>query len=320
VTMSTEVDDRLRGQRSEAKERATAAASVTAGALRSIGGSFMARVSQMSPIRRGSVDSADEHPLRTWSQAAADEGAQTVGIGVGPEQLIRPGVSSLAEYRAEAKACATKAGGGVIREGWLYKKGGKTLLDVKSREVVKQRNWEKGGSRKWKQRYFVLFEDGLLRCFDSAQPTALQVACLASGRPFIGEEYSLEDHSFLVQAAAPLSLFSSPAPQRESFYLRVRLASDPPILATAAAAGGSPSSLRTATPPSGKCFKQKPKLKTWPERFVRIEHGGLYVYAIEQVRERALCRRDRGLSDRGSATHHCSVRQGPPPLQWVAAC
>jgi hypothetical protein len=46
------------------------------------------------------------------------------------------------------------SGGG---RGHRFKKGGRTLLDVQAQQVRKARNWDKGGSRKWQRRYFVLF-------------------------------------------------------------------------------------------------------------------------------------------------------------------
>ena len=38
------------------------------------------------------------------------------------------------------------------------------------------------------------------------------------------------------------------------------------------------------TPPSGPCWKQKPTLRTWPLRYVRIEGKSLNVYNDEMLR------------------------------------
>jgi hypothetical protein len=60
--------------------------------------------------------------------------------------------------------------GGVLRTGWLEKKGGETFLDEVTQEIRKERNFSKGGRRNWKRRWFVLYADGELAYYADEPP------------------------------------------------------------------------------------------------------------------------------------------------------
>ena len=55
----------------------------------------------------------------------------------------------------------------ILRQGWLEKKGGDTHID-RDNVLRKDRHYGKGGRRNWKQRYFILYSDGELAYFSSA--------------------------------------------------------------------------------------------------------------------------------------------------------
>lgn len=55
----------------------------------------------------------------------------------------------------------------VVRQGWLWKKGGDTHID-QDNVLYKDRHFGKGGRRNWKQRWFMLYSDGELCYFSSA--------------------------------------------------------------------------------------------------------------------------------------------------------
>jgi hypothetical protein len=65
----------------------------------------------------------------------------------------------------------------VIREGWLEKKGGDTHIGSDN-VLRKERHYSKGGRRNWKRRWFMLFDDGELVYFSSADGRPGQVGKL----------------------------------------------------------------------------------------------------------------------------------------------
>ena len=75
----------------------------------------------------------------------------------------------------------------VVHEGFLRKKGGDLQVEKVRKDgrtvyrAVKKRNVLKGGSREWKQRWFVLFDDGLLQYYAEGPPQGLRRTLSASG-------------------------------------------------------------------------------------------------------------------------------------------
>ena len=56
--------------------------------------------------------------------------------------------------------------GRVLKAGWLEKKGGVTKVTPDG-EVIKERNFSKGGRRNWTRRWFALLESGDLLWYES---------------------------------------------------------------------------------------------------------------------------------------------------------
>ena len=95
----------------------------------------------------------------------------------GQRTAIMVAPSAAPQSSVPAPATETRT---ILKQGWLEKKGGDTHIDANN-QLVKERNWAKGGRRNWKQRWFVLYADGELVYYAEERGQHLGSSVVAKG-------------------------------------------------------------------------------------------------------------------------------------------
>jgi hypothetical protein len=113
-------------------------------------------------------------PSPAPAPAAAAASLLSAASPPSPDGLLDDGASECSSTATAHGQLTRSVGRTILKQGWLEKKGGDTHVDANN-QIVKERNWSKGGRRNWKQRWFVLYADGELAYYAEEGDRAAQV-------------------------------------------------------------------------------------------------------------------------------------------------